>query len=160
MHDKNCFCGPHVTRPWCSLNSQPENSNFEGTLAYSVHETIISCALIVQAAAKTWRIVGNWLNSYHALGSFLQIGFKLGFFDWSTDWLTECAIIFWHYVLLLVRSKSDHFFHIAYELNQGQLQEWTEHSHTDLWKSETSRDIKKSFLHRLNIFKSCIDFQN
>ena len=30
-------------------------------------------------------------------------------------------------------------------LNQGQLQEWTEHSHTDLPKSETSRDIKKSF---------------
>jgi hypothetical protein len=28
---------------------------------------------------------------------------------------------------------------------QGQLQEWTEHSHTDLPKSETSRDIKKSF---------------
>ena len=31
---------------------------------------------------------------------------------------------------------------------------------TDLWKYETSRHIKKSFLHRLNIFKSCIDFQN
>ena len=30
-------------------------------------------------------------------------------------------------------------------LEQGQLQEWTEHSHTDLPKSETSRDIKKSF---------------
>ena len=29
-------------------------------------------------------------------------------------------------------------------LGQGQLQEWTEHSHTDLPKSETSRDIKKS----------------
>jgi hypothetical protein len=28
---------------------------------------------------------------------------------------------------------------------QGQLQEWTEHSHTDLPKSETSRDIKNSF---------------
>jgi hypothetical protein len=31
------------------------------------------------------------------------------------------------------------------DLSQGQLQEWTEHSHTDLPKSETSRDIKKSF---------------
>ena len=29
--------------------------------------------------------------------------------------------------------------------DQGQLQEWTEHSHTDLPKSETSRYIKKSF---------------
>jgi hypothetical protein len=29
-------------------------------------------------------------------------------------------------------------------LVQGQLQEWTEHSHTDLPKSETSRDIKKN----------------
>ena len=28
-------------------------------------------------------------------------------------------------------------------LVQGQLQEWTEHSHIDLPKSETSRDIKK-----------------
>ena len=37
---------------------------------------------------------------------------------------------------------------------QGQLQEWTEHSHTDFPKSETSRDIKKSFEHHLNIFKS------
>ena len=48
------------------------------------------------------------------------------------------------------------------ELNQiygqGQLQEWTEHSHTDLPKSETSRDIKKSFEHHLNIFKNCINF--
>ena len=32
--------------------------------------------------------------------------------------------------------------------------------HTDLWKSETSREIKKSFQHHLNIFKNCIDFQN
>ena len=31
---------------------------------------------------------------------------------------------------------------------------------TDLWKSETSREIKNSFLHHLNISKSCIDFQN
>ena len=31
------------------------------------------------------------------------------------------------------------------KLAQGQLQEWTEHSHTDPPKSETSRDIKKSF---------------
>ena len=30
-------------------------------------------------------------------------------------------------------------------LGQGELQKWTEHSHTDLPKSETSRDIKKSF---------------
>ena len=43
-------------------------------------------------------------------------------------------------------------------LSQGQLQEWTEHSHTDLPKSETSRDIKKSFEHHLNIFKNCINF--
>ena len=28
---------------------------------------------------------------------------------------------------------------------QGQQQIWMEHSHTDLWKSETSREIKKSF---------------
>jgi hypothetical protein len=28
------------------------------------------------------------------------------------------------------------------------------------WKSETSRDIRKSFEHPLNIFKSCVDFQN
>ena len=26
-------------------------------------------------------------------------------------------------------------------VSQGQLQEWTEHSHTDIPKSETSRDI-------------------
>ena len=30
--------------------------------------------------------------------------------------------------------------------------------HTDLWKSETSRDIKKSFWHHLNIFNSCVNF--
>ena len=45
-------------------------------------------------------------------------------------------------------------------ISQEQLQEWTEHSHTDLLKSETSRDIKKSFEHHLNIFKNYIDFQN
>ena len=28
-------------------------------------------------------------------------------------------------------------------LKQGQLQIWREHSHTDLWKYETSREIKK-----------------
>ena len=43
---------------------------------------------------------------------------------------------------------------------QGQLQEWTVHSHTDLGKFETSRDIKKSFENHLNISKSCINFQN
>ena len=32
--------------------------------------------------------------------------------------------------------------------------------HTDICKSETSRNIKKSFEHHLNIFKSCIIFQN
>ena len=31
---------------------------------------------------------------------------------------------------------------------------------TDFCKSETSREIKKSFKHYLNIFKSCIDLQN
>jgi hypothetical protein len=36
-------------------------------------------------------------------------------------------------------------FYINADPGQGQLQEWTEHSHTDLPKSETSRDIKKSF---------------
>ena len=34
---------------------------------------------------------------------------------------------------------------------KGQLQIWTEHSHTDLWKSETSRYIKN---HSNIIFKS------
>ena len=36
-------------------------------------------------------------------------------------------------------------FHLKCKLKQGQLQIWTEHSHTELWKSETSREIKKSF---------------
>ena len=29
---------------------------------------------------------------------------------------------------------------------QGQLQMWTEHSHTNLWKTEKSGVIKKSFM--------------
>jgi hypothetical protein len=33
----------------------------------------------------------------------------------------------------------------SYVIIQGLLHEWTEHSNTDLPKSETSRDIKKSF---------------
>ena len=36
---------------------------------------------------------------------------------------------------------------------QGQLQEWTEHSHTDLWKSKTSREIKKSFEHLQKLYR-------
>ena len=35
--------------------------------------------------------------------------------------------------------------------------DWT--LQTDLWKSETNRDVKKSFLYHWNIFKKCIDFQ-
>ena len=34
-------------------------------------------------------------------------------------------------------------------LRQGQLQIWMEQSHTDLWKPETSREIKKSFEHHI-----------
>ena len=49
-------------------------------------------------------------------------------------------------------------------LNQGQLPEWTEHSHTDLWKSETSRDNQKiistSFEHKLVALRGQILKQN
>ena len=31
------------------------------------------------------------------------------------------------------------------QFKQGQLQIWTERSHADIWKSETSREIKKTF---------------
>ena len=62
-----------------------------------VHETIISCALIVQAAAKTWRIVGNWLNSYHAWGS---LGLML-----MANWIETFLML---YVLpCLLRSKDE-----------------------------------------------------
>ena len=63
-------------------------------VASAVHEMIISCALIVRSAAKTWRIVGNWLNSYHALESPLQIGLKLDF-TISLRLMYEASSLFW-----------------------------------------------------------------
>ena len=66
-------------------------------VASAEHEMIISCALIVRSAAKTWRIVGNWLNSYHALESPLQIGLKLDFTrprDWClANYVVLCCFV-------------------------------------------------------------------
>ena len=45
-------------------------------------------------------------------------------------------------------------------LMQGQLQEWTEYSHTDLWKFETSRDNQKIISTSFEHLKCCINFQN
>ena len=43
---------------------------------------------------------------------------------------------------------------------QGQLQEWTEHSHTDLGKFETSRYNQKIISTSFEHLKICINFQN
>ena len=43
---------------------------------------------------------------------------------------------------------------------QGQLQIWTEHSTLIFENLKPAEKSKKSFLYHLNIFNSCIDFQN
>ena len=43
---------------------------------------------------------------------------------------------------------------------QGQLQEWTEHSPTDIWKFETCRDNKKIISTSFEDLKNGINFKN
>ena len=80
----------------------------------------------------------HWSNFFFKFLFSWVLKYDIAFFTKTYEWLSLSSY------LGSVKWPSG-LMHSNYITNQEQLQEWTEHSHTDLPKSETSRDIKKSF---------------
>ena len=91
----------------------------------------VSIQIKYNGSNSFWSSIEVFMHLYFHTKKAL-IDFKI-----SRLWLILKVALFWQ-----LKAVSPHDLEA---LVQGQLQEWTEHSHTDLWKSETSRDIKKSF---------------
>ena len=95
-------------------------------------------------------------NMYVSPLENLLLPCSTSFWNWRKAWRSQiCGDVFkpiWNKNCLTPIIKN--LRHLTPNQGQATHMDWT--LQTDLWKSETSKDIKKPFWYLLNIFKSCI----